>query len=268
MLALEPVHLDSIARGYASQSAVWMPQLQFRTDERWSLRLHGDNEVDVWLITWLQEQSTAMHDHGGSAGAFTVVHGTLREYLPSGARARAHRRYHPQLRRRLCPRCLQPPSRGGDQRARVQPAAFPHVVLRAGSHRRPRADRLNYHWVGDSRQSLAPSAYLAGRIHRPGAVHVRDRPARVVRKRCANSSRARRRCRLPPRSGRADPGAALACFRYAENPCHVWGSGARGGAAGPRCLAAGCASEPSPGASRPASRPAPFPRTAPRRLTR
>ena len=84
MLALEPVHLDAITRGYASQSALWMPQLQFRTDERWSVRLHGDNEVDVWLITWLREQSTALHDHGGSAGAFTVVHGTLREYLPSG----------------------------------------------------------------------------------------------------------------------------------------------------------------------------------------
>jgi quercetin dioxygenase-like cupin family protein len=84
MLTLDSIRLDSITRGYASRSELWTPELQFRTDERWSLRLHADDEVDVWLITWLQEQSTTLHDHGGSVGAFTVVRGTLREYLPSG----------------------------------------------------------------------------------------------------------------------------------------------------------------------------------------
>ncbi len=84
MLTLDTLHLDTIAREYGARAGLWMPGLQFRTDERWSVRLAADDEVEVWLITWLQEQSTTLHDHGGSNGAFTVVRGTLREYLPTG----------------------------------------------------------------------------------------------------------------------------------------------------------------------------------------
>jgi predicted metal-dependent enzyme (double-stranded beta helix superfamily) len=48
-------------------------------DERWHVRLFQDDRVDVWLISWTTEQGTQMHDHGGSAGAFTVVTGELSE---------------------------------------------------------------------------------------------------------------------------------------------------------------------------------------------
>lgn len=48
-------------------------------DERWHVRLRSDDDVDVWLISWTTDQSTQLHDHGGSAGAFTVVEGTLEE---------------------------------------------------------------------------------------------------------------------------------------------------------------------------------------------
>ncbi|MET0454088.1 MAG: cysteine dioxygenase [Mycobacterium sp.] len=49
------------------------------TDERWFTRLHGDDELDVWLISWVPERSTELHDHGGSLGALTVVSGALSE---------------------------------------------------------------------------------------------------------------------------------------------------------------------------------------------
>src|SRR3954467_11559186 len=49
------------------------------TDERWFARLHGDDELDVWLISWVPDRSTELHDHGGSLGALTVVSGALRE---------------------------------------------------------------------------------------------------------------------------------------------------------------------------------------------
>ena len=48
-------------------------------DERWFTRLHGDDELDVWLISWVPERSTQLHDHGGSLGALTVVSGALSE---------------------------------------------------------------------------------------------------------------------------------------------------------------------------------------------
>ncbi len=38
----------------------------------------------MWLLSWLPGQGTGLHDHGGSAGAFAVVRGTLHERV--GAR--------------------------------------------------------------------------------------------------------------------------------------------------------------------------------------
>jgi hypothetical protein len=47
--------------------------------ERWFTRLHGTDELDVWLISWVPERSTELHDHDVSLGALTVVSGALRE---------------------------------------------------------------------------------------------------------------------------------------------------------------------------------------------
>jgi hypothetical protein len=47
--------------------------------DRWFTRLHGDDELDIWLISWTPERSTDLHDHGGSLGALTVVSGALNE---------------------------------------------------------------------------------------------------------------------------------------------------------------------------------------------
>lgn len=48
---------------------------------RWHQRLYRDRQVDLWLISWLPSQGTQLHDHGGSAGAFTVLTGTLAEVI-------------------------------------------------------------------------------------------------------------------------------------------------------------------------------------------
>lgn len=49
------------------------------SENRWHVRLRQDDDVDVWLISWTQDQGTQLHDHGGSSGAFTVVQGVLDE---------------------------------------------------------------------------------------------------------------------------------------------------------------------------------------------
>ena len=61
------------------------------TDERWFTRLHGDDELDVWLISWVPERSTELHDHGGSLGALTVVSGALVETRWDGDTLRERR---------------------------------------------------------------------------------------------------------------------------------------------------------------------------------
>jgi hypothetical protein len=61
------------------------------TDERWYTRLHGDDELDVWLISWVPESSTELHDHAGSLGALTVVSGSLVENRWDGEALRRRR---------------------------------------------------------------------------------------------------------------------------------------------------------------------------------
>jgi hypothetical protein len=60
-------------------------------DERWFTRLHGDDELDIWLISWVPDRSTELHDHGGSLGALTVVSGALRETRWDGQTLRRRR---------------------------------------------------------------------------------------------------------------------------------------------------------------------------------
>lgn len=60
-------------------------------DDRWYTRLSGDDEVEVWLISWVPGKATELHDHGGSLGALTVVSGELTESRWNGEVLR-HRR--------------------------------------------------------------------------------------------------------------------------------------------------------------------------------
>jgi predicted metal-dependent enzyme (double-stranded beta helix superfamily) len=45
-----------------------------------------EEDREVWLLSWLPGQRTGFHDHGRSAGAFTVVQGCLRERAAPGGR--------------------------------------------------------------------------------------------------------------------------------------------------------------------------------------
>jgi anti-sigma factor ChrR (cupin superfamily) len=58
------------------------------TDERWSSRLYSDDDVDVWLISWVPDRNTELHDHAGSFGALTVLSGALSEFRWAGDRLR------------------------------------------------------------------------------------------------------------------------------------------------------------------------------------
>jgi hypothetical protein len=59
--------------------------------ERWFARIHGDDELDVWLISWVPNQATELHDHGGSLGALTLLNGALNELRWDGDRLRRRR---------------------------------------------------------------------------------------------------------------------------------------------------------------------------------
>ncbi len=53
-------------------------------DARWHTKLYSDDDIDLWLIGWVPDKSTELHDHAGSLGALTVLSGTLSEYRWTG----------------------------------------------------------------------------------------------------------------------------------------------------------------------------------------
>jgi predicted metal-dependent enzyme (double-stranded beta helix superfamily) len=57
---------------------------------RWYEQIHIDDSYEVWVISWLPGQETGFHDHGGAAGAFTVVWGTLVESRVVGGTTTGH----------------------------------------------------------------------------------------------------------------------------------------------------------------------------------
>ena len=75
------IRLDHLATAtrYAADPNSWPVAPRFNAVDRWYHRLAQEPDHEVWLLTWLPGQSTDLHDHGGSAGAFHVYSGTLTE---------------------------------------------------------------------------------------------------------------------------------------------------------------------------------------------
>jgi hypothetical protein len=86
---LSPIQLVDFTRFIAEEVRDGVHLVDFDDEDRWSRRIYRDDRVDVWLMGWMPEQETQLHDHGGSSGAFTVVSGILSEatYISSGPRA-------------------------------------------------------------------------------------------------------------------------------------------------------------------------------------
>jgi hypothetical protein len=68
-----------------------LPEGGISTTERWFTRIRGDDELDIWLISWVPGQPTELHDHGGSLGALTVLSGALNEFRWDGRQLRRRR---------------------------------------------------------------------------------------------------------------------------------------------------------------------------------
>jgi hypothetical protein len=93
--ALTPAQLVDYTRFIAAEVlAGRYPFIDYDAERRWHQRIYRDSRVDVWLISWLPTQGTALHDHGGSSGAFTVVSGTLTESLYGARTGRLRTRQH------------------------------------------------------------------------------------------------------------------------------------------------------------------------------
>ena len=93
-----------LAAALAAAAPRWQHLVEYRPTSRWTHLLPADEAADVldpalhadladaqvWLLSWLPEQGTPLHDHGTSAGAFSVVQGTLTERQVAAGRTAVH----------------------------------------------------------------------------------------------------------------------------------------------------------------------------------
>jgi predicted metal-dependent enzyme (double-stranded beta helix superfamily) len=89
-----------LAVALAAVAPHWIDLVEYRQAGRWTHLLptadaadlldpdlHADLDgAQVWLLSWLPDQGTPLHDHGTSAGAFAVVRGTLTERVVAAGR--------------------------------------------------------------------------------------------------------------------------------------------------------------------------------------
>ena len=83
---LSQARLRQVVQGLAAREHEWLGRVRYDPGRRWYQRLTCDDDHEVWLLSWLPGQRTGFHDHGESAGAFTVARGTLRERTAPGHR--------------------------------------------------------------------------------------------------------------------------------------------------------------------------------------
>jgi hypothetical protein len=92
--------LSRIAAGLIGEPWLWWPHVRYRAPDRFYTRVASNDSFEAWLLTWLPGQSTGLHDHGGSSGAFVVVKGVLTETTvsPQGAHEVVRDHTHPRVR--------------------------------------------------------------------------------------------------------------------------------------------------------------------------
>jgi hypothetical protein len=129
--------LAALARSYVQDRSNWPVTPRFDAASRWYARLGGDPTHEAWLLTWLPGQSTDLHDHGGSAGAFLVVGGVLTEQVVRAGAAGVPREAGPVVPREAGPVVPREASLGeailGEGTVRAFGPRHVHRIVNAGA---------------------------------------------------------------------------------------------------------------------------------------
>jgi len=71
--------LSALVNHLAASPETWRHLVSHRPDARTYEQVLRDDHVAVWLICWMNDHDTGFHDHDLSAGALSVVRGSVRE---------------------------------------------------------------------------------------------------------------------------------------------------------------------------------------------
>ncbi len=165
-----------LAADLAAHRELWEDQLEYDEHERWYSLLAAGELYDVWLLSWSPGQSTSLHDHGGSSGAFQVLQGNLvettvtRQPAGPGAMRSSLRELAAGDARSFGPAYVHDVRHSG-----TGPAASLHVYS-------PPLSRMNYYEItGTGLRTVASDATDVpepGWPRRPGAESWRSTPER------------------------------------------------------------------------------------------
>ena len=71
--------MSSLAGELVTADRLWSSYVRHDDESRFYQQLYRDPNVDVWLICWVDGQSTGYHDHDRSSGAVCIADGVLNE---------------------------------------------------------------------------------------------------------------------------------------------------------------------------------------------
>jgi hypothetical protein len=71
--------MSALAAELAREEHLWREFVRHDAGARFYQQLYRDPNLDVWLICWVEGQSTGYHDHDRSSGAVCVCEGVLLE---------------------------------------------------------------------------------------------------------------------------------------------------------------------------------------------
>jgi predicted metal-dependent enzyme (double-stranded beta helix superfamily) len=78
-LALSIPELRALARELRARRDLWEPLVHHTADQRHYELLRQDDQVEAWVISWMNDHDTGFHDHEVSSGAVAVARGRIRE---------------------------------------------------------------------------------------------------------------------------------------------------------------------------------------------
>lgn len=76
---LDASELRELANAIAERPELWQHLVEFDPDQRTYSHVLRNDDVEVYLICWMEGHDTGFHDHDISAGALAVIQGEVRE---------------------------------------------------------------------------------------------------------------------------------------------------------------------------------------------
>lgn len=86
------VDLRGIVKDVVADPTLWKHLVQHGEERHFEL-FHRDDDVEIWVVSWMPGHDTGFHDHDASAAAIVVAEGEIREQRLAVGRANVDRRF-------------------------------------------------------------------------------------------------------------------------------------------------------------------------------